>query len=150
MGILTSFAVLVYGNHRRALRAKSTARQIETLFTTARTFAINQNAHFQAVLDLNTSGLWIDQVDRAGQVVVPKLTTPENWSFYVRVVRATVNGIPYQNGLVRIRFHPNGTSDWAQIVLLGEGGGSHSAGETFTLKLYSSTARSRIFPGTRL
>ena len=150
MGILTSFAFLVYGNHRRALRARTAARQIGTLFTTARAFAINQNAHFQAVLDLSTSGLWIDRIDQGGQVVVPKMTTPENWSVYVRVMGVSVNGDAFENGLVRIRFHPNGTADSARIILLGEGGGTHSAGDYFTVKLYSPTARSRVFAGSRL
>jgi len=147
--ILTGFAFLVYGSYRRALRARSAAQQITSLLSTARTLAINQNAHTQAVLDLGTSGLWIDQVDGSGQVLTPKLTTPDSWSSYVRVVAVDVNGVPFQAGLVRILFHPNGTSDAARIVLFSESGDSRSAGDYLTVKLYSSTARSRTFPGTR-
>jgi hypothetical protein len=65
------------------------------------------------------------------------------------VVAVDVNGVPFQAGLVRILFHPNGTSDAARIVLLSESGDSRSAGDYLTVKLYSSTARSRTFPGTR-
>ena len=150
IGVLTSFAMLIYGNYRRALRAKSSAKQIESLLTTARTLAINQNAHFQAVLDLNTSGLWIDQVDAAGQVVVPKVTTPENWSVYVRVVEAAVNGVAVQsNGLVRIKFYPNGTSDAARLLLLSEGSPGRP-NDFYTLKIYPPTARCRIIAEARL
>ena len=149
IGILSSFAVLVYGSYRRSVRAKSAAQQIVALFSTARILAINQNAHAQAVLDLDTSGMWIDQTDQDGRILVPKLTTPEMWSAYVRLVEVDVNGTLYPSGLVRIRFHPNGTSDSARIVLLSEGGDSRSPGEFLTLKLYSPTARTRAFPGSR-
>jgi len=148
--ILASFAFLVYGSYRRALRAKSSAQQIVALFSTARSLAINQNAHTQAVFDLSTSGMWIDQIDRDGRVLAPKLTTPQVWSAYVHVMGMDVNGMPYPGGLVRIRFRPNGTSDSARILLFSEGADSRSAGESLTLKLYSATARTRTFPGTRL
>jgi prepilin-type N-terminal cleavage/methylation domain-containing protein len=149
IGILTSFAFLVYGSYRRAVRAKTTAQQIVALLGTARTLAINQNGHTQAVLDLTNSGLWIDQIDANGQVLVPKLTTPESWSSYVRVAGVDVNGTPYQNGLVRIQFHPNGTSDAARIILFSDSGDSRSTGDYLTVKLYSATARSRTFTGAR-
>jgi Tfp pilus assembly protein FimT len=149
IGILTSFAFLVYSSYRRSLQAKTSAQQIVALLGAARALAINQNAHTQAVLDLNTSGLWIDQTDSNGQVLAPKLTTPESWSAYVRVVEVDVNGTPYQTGLVRIQFHPNGTSDFARIVLFSDSGDSRSTGDYLTVKLYSSTARSRTFPGDR-
>ena len=128
---------------------RSTAEQIQTLFSTARALAINQNAYFQAVLDLDTSGLWIDQIDQTGTVTTPKLTTPENWSLYVRILDAQVDGAPTSGGLVRIQFRPNGTSDSARILLLSEGGDSRATSNTSTIKLYSATARSRIFLGTR-
>jgi len=150
MGILTSFAVVLYGNYHRALRAKSAARQMEVLFSTARALAINQNAHFQAVLDLDTSGMWIDRIATDGTVVAPKITTPDNWSIYVKPIEVAVNGASYQSGLVRIRFHPDGTSDSARIVLMTEGGDSLKRPSIYTIKLYSPTARSRVFPGRRL
>jgi len=149
MAIITSFAVVVYGSYRRAARARSAAQQFEALFGTARTLAINQNAHFQAVLDLGNSGLWIDQVDSLGQVITPKITTPEAWSAYVHPVELFINGLPYPTGLARIQFHPNGTSDAARIVLLSEGADSRSTGELLTVKLFSSTARTRTYPGNR-
>jgi prepilin-type N-terminal cleavage/methylation domain-containing protein len=150
MGILSSLAVLVYTNQRRAVRARSAARQIEVLFTTARSLAINQNTHFQAVLDLNSEGLWIDQVDAEGRVVAPKLTTPETWPAYVDVIGAEVNGQTTRSGLVRIRFHPNGTSDSARIVLMSGKNDNMGSEEYMTVKMYGSTARSRTFAGARL
>jgi Tfp pilus assembly protein FimT len=149
MGILSTFVILVYGTHQRGLRTKTSARQIETLFLTARSLAINQNAHFQAVLDLNTQGLWIDRIDTAGLVVVPKVMTPDQWSQFVRIVDGSINGQPIVNGLARIRFHPNGTSDSARLLLLSEGGEGRPA-DYYTVKLYSPTARSRIFAEARL
>ncbi len=149
MGILTSFAIVVYGGYRRAARAKSAARQFENLFNTARALAINQNAYFQAVIDPNTSGLWIDQVDGSGRLVAPKVTTPEIWSAYVRLIELSVNGIPASPALIRILFRPNGTSDAARLVLFCEGGTARAAGEFITVKLYSPTARSRTFAGNR-
>jgi Tfp pilus assembly protein FimT len=147
--ILTSVAILVYSGYRRAVRTKSTAQQMEALFSTARTLAINQNAHFQAVLDLNLGGLWIDQVDGSGQIVTPKITTPETWSAFVHVLEFTINGAPPQATPARILFRPNGTSDSARIVLKCEGGDSRTTTEALTVKLYSSTARSRTFLGSR-
>ena len=147
IGILTSFAILVYSNHRRALRAQTSAQQIESLFTTARALAINQNAHFRAVLDLNTSGMWIDRTDRNGEVVTPKVITPENWSFYTTVVDVTVDGTSFTTGLVPIGFRPNGSSQSVRILLASEGGDSVSGEDLFTIKLYGPTARSRTFPG---
>ena len=149
IGILSSFAFLAYGTYRRALRAKSTAQQLEALLGAARTMAINQNAHTQAVIDLSTSGLWIDQTDSAGNVLAPKVTTPDSWSSLVRMIDVSVNGTSFTNSLVRIRFHPDGTSDAARIVLLSVGTDSRGTSDTRTLKLYSSTARTRTFPGTR-
>jgi prepilin-type N-terminal cleavage/methylation domain-containing protein len=147
IGILTSFAILVYSNHRRGLRAQTSAQQIESLFTTARALAINQNAHFRAVLDLDTSGMWIDRTDQDGQVVTPKVVTPENWSFYTTVVDVTVDGTSSTAGVVPIRFRPNGSSQSARILLASEGGDSTGGEDLFTIKLYGPTARSRIFPG---
>lgn len=150
MALLATMAIAVYSNQRRALRSRLSAKQIETLFSTARTLSINQNAHFQAVLDLATSGLWIDQVDADGSPVSYKITTPETMSSYVQVVDVSVNGTAYTGGVVRIHFRPNGTSESARIVLLNEGGDSRGPGEYYTIKLYGPTARSRIYPGERL
>ena len=147
--ILTSAAILVYSGYRRAARTRSTAQQIESLFGTARTLAINQNAYFHAVLDLNLGGLWIDQVDGSGQVVTPKITTPDSWSAFVHVLELTIDGAPPLTSPARILFRPNGTSDSARLVLKCEGGDSRTATDTLTVKLYSATARSRTFIGSR-
>ena len=149
-GILSSLAIVVYTNHRRAVRGRSAARQIEVLFGTARALAINQNTHFQVVFDLNTGGFWIDRIDADGRVVAPKLTTPATWPEYVDVLGIEVNGAVARSGIVRVRFHPNGTADSARVVLVSRSGDSRSSGDYHTIRLYSSTARSRTFAGARL
>ena len=149
ISILSTLAILTYSNYRKHLQVKSTADSVNALLATSRTYAISHNGYFQAVIDLDDGSFWIDEVTIFGNLVTPKLVTPEKVTNFVRIVDVEVLGVVHTTGIVRLLFRPEGSSDYAKIHVLGEKADPAFDDNYFTVVLYSSTGRAKVFPHER-
>jgi len=137
---LTSFA----GRNRQSQLAAE-ARKIQRLLDTARSYALSENGHFQAVIWLDRPSYWIDEIDSSGTVTRPKIVTPEPVDEGVQITDILVNSDVYRSGIVAIRFFPQGNSNDATIHLVSRGASTSAAKSSHTVKLYGPTGRSDIF-----
>ena len=149
LSIFSTLAILSYGTYRKSLRLKSSAREINTLFSTARNKAIEKNGYFQATIDITNRRIWIDKLNYLFNISEPKITSPKMLTDFVRITDVTVNSRTETSGVVHILFRPNGTSDYATVHLIRESEDTAVGENYYTITLYSSTAKSRIYPDAR-
>lgn len=167
-----------YSNFRKGRRIQSGAAMINTLFATARSYAISTNQHYRVVLQMRNPMtqaeeyvLWIDQVYSDVQEAPnpsllapaqkPKVTTPETLAQGLRIADATVNVVrPGQtatnqtmqystNNYAVIHFAPDGTSDGATVHLIDAESDPAVSTNYHTIKLYQPTASSKIYADVR-
>lgn len=149
LSIFSTLAVLSYGTYRKSLRLKSAAREINTLFSTARNLAIEQNSYFQATIDISNRRIWVDKINYLSNISEPKITTPKQLNDFVTITDVTVNSRTDTSGVAHIVFRPNATSDYATVHLIRESDDTTVEENYYTIRVYSSTAKSRIYPDAR-
>ena len=120
------------------------ARKIQQLLATARSFALGKNGYFQAVVWLDQPSYWIDEIDQNGNIVQPKIVTPEPLDENVVIPDILVDSIVQRTGKVTIRFFPQGNSSDASIHLIRKGADQSDVSLYTTVKLYAPTGRANI------
>lgn len=145
---------------QRKLPVKSTAMRLSHALSTARSFAVAQNAYYQLTLDLDHENFWIDEISDPllGQVppaniLTPKAVSPERIDENVRIegVTATGVGVLQTTGLAYFIFRPDGSADLdGRIYLLRTRDNAADPGNIFTVRLYAPTGQNAVFPGQRL
>lgn len=177
-GILTLIAIGSYSNFREGRRLRSAAQGINSLFVSARSYAITTGKPHRVVFQLQdpiTSSqrfvAWIDEYDPLQPLdsapvtvmpvttVRPKITTPEPMTEGVRVADFTVapeggTSVTLQYPFTSanyavIRFMADGTSDYADVHLLEETGDVSLSRDYYTVRLYSATAKPKMYPFER-
>jgi prepilin-type N-terminal cleavage/methylation domain-containing protein len=149
LSLFSTLAILSYGSYRKSLRLKNAAQEISAVLSTARIMAIEQNGYFQASIEISNRRIWVDKVNYLATIVEPKITTPKLLTDLVKITDVTVNSETKNSGVVHILFRPNATSDFATVHLIREADDPSVEENYYTIKVYSSTARSRIYPDAR-
>jgi len=145
--IFSTFAIVSYGSYRQTLWLKNSAREIESVLNSARTMAINQNAHFEVVYGFANNQYWIDLVDSNQNILKPKIVTPitMNENVQMKEIRIGTSTI-YSSGLARVHFYPTGRCDYARFYLIKKGDDESSAINYWTVLTYPSTGYPHTFP----
>ncbi len=149
MSLFSTFAILSYSSYRKQARLKSAAQSVESVLATARTLAINQNAYFQVCIDITNRQFWIDELDRRGRIIKPKVTGVKWLPEDVLFSEVRKNGFSYYSGIVPICFHPSSSAEYASIYIIGENADGSQSENYFTVRVYPSTGLTHIFGNQR-
>ena len=150
--ILATIAFSGLRLYEQDLPARALAKRINHAFSSARAFAIAQNAIYSVQLDLEHGNFWIDETDGLGNPVVPKVVRPEPFDEKVQIesVLFGLNPADPSQGPIPIRFLPDGSSDDVTIYLkLLEATGDDPR-QIQTVRLYGPTGMSKVFENVRL
>lgn len=170
---ISAVAVGSYSSFRKGRRIQSGAAMVNSLFVTARSYAISTNQHYRVVLQMRNPqtrteqyALWIDQVSAPSEAspnpstldeaVRAKVTTPELLPEGLRISDTLVTVVesgqtpttttvqfPKDNYAV-VHFSPDGTSDGAVVHLIDAASDPAVAENYYTVKLYQPTAATKI------
>lgn len=127
----------------------SEARKISHLLGTARSYALAENGYFRVVIWLDQPSYWIDEVDSSGNVIKPKIITPEPLDENVVIPEVLVDSVVRTGGEVAIRFTPQGSSSEASIYLIRRGADQTDPALYHTVRLYGPTGRANILKNQR-
>lgn len=147
--LLATISLTSLSGRSRLDEASSEARKILQLLGTARSYALAENGYFRAVIWLDKSSYWIDEVDQNGQVVRAKIVTPEPLDDNVVIPEVLVDSAVHTSGEVVIRFTPQGNSNDASIFLIRRGADQTDASLYQTVRLYGPTGRANILKNQR-
>lgn len=125
------------------------ARKIDRALATARSYALAENGHFQVLFLLDKRVFWIDETDAEGNVIRPKIVSPQPFDEDIIIPDIIVDSIVHQTDPAAIRFFPGGKSSEAAIYILRKGDEPTNERLYYTVKLYSPTGRSDILENQR-
>lgn len=175
VGILSATSVGLYSGYARDRRITAAASMVNSVLMTARSQAISANRWYTVVFQFrdpltgtDSPSVWVDEVQanytQPGpssdapfgptyyRRVTPRVTTPQPFPEGVQltdIVVGTTNTLTAANGHVAVVFRADGTSDYASIHLLDTASDPADDSKYTTVKLYSPTAKSKIFPNER-
>ena len=149
LGVFSTFAIISYSSYRRNASIKNGARSVDAIFSTARALAINQNAYFEACLDIENNQFWINKLDRRGDIIAPKFLGVNWLPDGVLFSEIRKNDFSHYSGLVKILFRPNGSSEYVSIYLTGENMEAGLNQNFFTIRVYSSTGLTHVYKNDR-
>ncbi|PKO18877.1 hypothetical protein CVU37_05760 [candidate division BRC1 bacterium HGW-BRC1-1] len=175
VGILSATSVGIYAGYARDRRITAAASMVNSVLMTARSQAISANKWYTVVFQFrdpltgaDSPSVWIDEVlanyTQPGpssdapfgptyyRRVTPRVTTPQPLPEGVQltdIVVGTTNTLTAANGHVAVVFKADGTSDYASVHLLDAASDPVDDSKYTTVKLYSPTAKSKIFPNER-
>lgn len=150
ISIFSAFAVISYRSYRSQAKISTASQKVESVLSTARALSINQNTPHQVYFDLDSEHFWIDELDRTGNVVKPKITG-ETW-LPEGVVFSHIqkNIFPYTSGVVTVRFNPNSTSEYITVYIIGENSDTSEEGNYYSIRVYPSTGLTHTYKKQRL
>ncbi|MBX7244885.1 MAG: prepilin-type N-terminal cleavage/methylation domain-containing protein [Candidatus Sumerlaeaceae bacterium] len=177
MLILTVLAVGAYANFNKARRIRSSAESINSIFTTARAFAISKNQWYRVVFQFKNPdtgaeefAYWIDEIVRntsaspsppiiqlPNGVITPKVTTPEFMDQKVQIESIYVDNLADPATTITasaanyavVRFRPDGSSDASSVHIISRATDPAVDSNYYTIKLYNPSAKSKIYAETR-
>jgi Tfp pilus assembly protein FimT len=150
LAILSSAAIFSYGSYRKTLSVRSTTQEITSLFSTARSLAINSNRPHSATLDLDAQEFWIDELSPdATAVARPKLSgTARPADFVVIDDVALASGIQ-TTGLIKILFWPDGRGTYAIVHVRRDLDDPALSSSYHSIQVFASTGATRVYPNER-
>ena len=145
--ILATVAMVSLRLYQKDLPLNGTANRLAHLMATARAMAISRNGTFAVIIDRTYNNFWVDEIDSAGNKLVPKVISPESIGELV-----VVDSILPGSGQPAVaRFNPDGSSDDLYIHLkLKSRQQSTDERDVTTVRLYGPTGQSRVFQQRRL
>lgn len=172
--LLALLAIGSYVNFATARRVRSGAEEVNSVFTTARAYAIASNKWHRVVFQMRNPlnageevySYWIDEIapnssgtpnapqpGLASGILRPKVTTPEALPQEIRLAAIYVdNGdtattyTSAANQAVVVRFRPDGSSDGALVSLIDRQHATTDEARYYQVKVYAPTGKSKIFP----
>jgi hypothetical protein len=145
--ILASVGIAAFRLYDREQPLTSASGRLTHAFATARSLAISRNSTFTVVIDRRYNQYFIDETDRLGLVLVPKVVGPESLGDLVTVEQI----LPGDQEVVRARFFADGSGDDLYIHLKLAGRATSSdPGDVTTVRLYGPTGMSRVFENQQL
>ena len=175
VGILSATSVGIYAGYERDRRITAAASMVNSALMTARSQAISANRWYTVVFQFrdpitqaDTPSVWVDEVRPNSAQGSPSPDAPFGPAYYQRVTPrvitsqllpegvqltdvmiGTTNTLTAANGHVAVVFRADGTSDYASVHLLDVGADPADNSKYTTVKLYSPTAKSKIYPNER-
>lgn len=148
--IFSTLTTISYHNMTRGLVARSQANEINAAFVLARQLAITNSIAHRVTIDRDLRQFWIDRVDSAGDVLLPKVSGTEPFLEQTRIGSITVGStVVDPSDSAEILFRPDGSSQRAVIQITQQGADLSDDSEYFTIVLYPATASTRIYPNER-
>lgn len=147
--VLSAISLSVFVTQRKGSVMASETQKLRMLMNTARSYALGRNGYFQVAVNMDRPSYWLDEVDSAGQVIRPKVVTSEAVDPEILIPEIKVDSVSYTQGLVVLRFNPNGTSNEASVYMIRAEADKTKATNFTTIKLYAPTARIDTFTGER-
>jgi prepilin-type N-terminal cleavage/methylation domain-containing protein len=148
--IFSTLTTISYHNMTRGLVARSQANEINAAFVLARQLAITNSVSHQVTIDRELRQFWIDRVNSAGEVILPKVSGTEPFLEQTRVGSITVgSAVVDPHTRAEILFRPDGSSQRAVIQITQQGADLSDDSEYFTIVLYPATASTRIYSNER-
>ena len=140
--ILVAVAIVGMRLYEKQLPVRGTAGRLTHAFASARAMAISRNSTFMVVVDRHMNSFWIDETDRFGALLVPKVVAPTSLGEAVTIR----NAFPQDAAVLNLRFFPDGSSDDVYIYLELLGAREvNRAGDIVTVRLYGPTGVGEVF-----
>jgi general secretion pathway protein H len=113
MGMLAAVVIPSLPGALESARLKGSAGDVRAMLTLARTLAVSEARSRSVVFDLGSGEFGVDGDTRKGLL-------PEGIRLAdVRLWEATAD-----RGIARVRFHPDGSADEAEVAISASGGGT--------------------------
>ncbi|MCC6546316.1 prepilin-type N-terminal cleavage/methylation domain-containing protein [Candidatus Sumerlaeota bacterium] len=147
--ILTTTAVLAYGNFRKATFTKAGAEKVKAAITQARTRAIASNIPCSVVFDLNNHVIWSDDMDMLGNVRKPKIIPVEDLGDDVIISQVQIGANTYTTGTRRATFLPDGTNPLVTVHLRRSMDDSTVDQSYYSVQIYPTSGEARVWAHVR-
>ena len=152
MLVLAVIGLAGFRIYEREMPVKHVAKSLNHAFSSARTFAIAQNAVYSVQINLNFNNFWIDETNELGQTLLAKVVRPEPIGDQVEIDSIFFGSTRINNtqSSIPVRFLPDGSSDDVTVYLRLAAADSTNPANIYTIRLYGPTGLSRIFENQRL
>lgn len=147
--LLTTTAVLAYGSFRKGSFTKSGAEKVKAAITQARTRAIASGRPSSVLFDLDNNLIWIDDVDLAGNVRVPKVIPPEDLADDVIMTELRIGSSTFVSGRERAIFRPDGTNPFVTVHLRRSFDDSTVDKSYYSVQIYPTSGEAKVWPYVR-
>jgi len=144
VSILSTLGILNYANLHSSNEAQSGARRVAATLAAARQYAIATNTPHQVFFSRNDSSFWIDELDAAGAVKRRQVENPGFLPQFIAFETFTIGGTIRAEDTVAIRFHADGHSDTATIVLRRTVDSAADTRNSATIKLFGPTGVTQV------
>jgi type II secretion system protein H len=111
-GLLAAVVIPSLPGALESARLKGTAGEVRAVFTLARTLAVSESRSRTVIFDFARGEYGFDAEER-------KWIMPEG----IRLAAVRLGDADKENGVVRVRFYPDGSADETEVALSSSGGG---------------------------
>lgn len=148
--ILSAGSITLWARYHRDAQMDGEARKIDKLLATTRAMAMGESAYYRATFWPADMSYWIDETDAGGNVLRPKVLSPERMSRQVEIDQLIGGVLTTSGNTVSLRFYPDGTSDNATIYIIEKDADHSDDTQYYTIKLYGPTGRTAIFANDKI
>lgn len=145
----STFALLAYGNYRKAASVRSGSEKVKALLTEARMRAIAANIPVAATFDMDGRQLWIDELDSSLAVQRPKVISPEPLPRDVLFEQLRINADTFTTGIRRAVFQPDGSCPLITVRLRRESDNATVDENYYSIQMYPASAEAKVWPNER-
>jgi prepilin-type N-terminal cleavage/methylation domain-containing protein len=150
LAVLSSVALFSYGSYRKTLSVRRSAQELTTLFSSARSLAINSNVPHAATLDLDRQEFWIDVMVSSGLGVArPKISGRGAPVDFVEITSVRLPSALQSSGVVRVLFWPDGRGSHAIVHLRRSQDPAADSFSYYSVRVFPATGASQILPNER-
>ncbi len=151
LAILSSVAIFSYGSYRKTLSVRRSAQELATLFSTARSLAVNSNVPYSATIDLDRQAFWLDELTVDGTAVArPKVHGGARPADFVVIQDVTLATGIQNTGLVRLRFWPDGRGTYAIVHVRRDIDDPTLSSSYYSIRVFPSTGATQVVANQRL
>lgn len=150
LAVLSSAALFTYGSYRKTLSVRRSAQELTTLFSSARSLAVNSNTPHAATLDLDRQEFWIDVMTASGLAVArPKISGQGVPVDFVEIASVRLPTGLQTSGTVRVLFWPDGRGSYAIVHLRRSQDPAAESSSYYSVRVFPATGTSQILPNER-
>lgn len=150
LSVLSSAALFTYGSYRKTLSVRRSAQELTSLFSSARSLAINSNAPHAATLDLDRQEFWIDVMSASGLAVArPKISGRGVPVDFVEIYSVRLATGLQNSGVVRVLFWPDGRGSYAIVHLRRTLDSASESSSFYSVRVFPATGATQILPNER-